>query len=71
MQCSSVRFEAMPNHGPSLIAEADRPLKKGLSAPLSPQGEVTRRVKLPIAEKPKQPNYDLDSRFSKKNLSGP
>lgn len=53
-----------------LLVDAVQPLKQGYSAPLSPQGEVTRKMKLPIAVKPKQPNYDLDSRFSKKNLSG-
>lgn len=61
----------MPNHARTLAIVAVEPLKKDLSAPLSPQGEVTRKVKLPIATKPKQPNYDLDSRFSKKNLSDP
>jgi hypothetical protein len=54
----------------TLPVVADQPCKKGPSASLSPQGEVTRKLKLPIAAKPRQPNYDLDSCFSKKNLSG-
>jgi hypothetical protein len=52
-----------------LLVVAVEPCKQGASASLSPQGEVTRKLKLPIAVKPKQPNYDLDSSFSKKNLS--